>query len=39
MPPPLPIEIDNTLEYEVEEFSDSWFKNRHLEYFIHWKGL
>ena len=38
MPPPPPIEIDNELEYEVEEVLDSRRKRRQLEYLVHWKG-
>lgn len=36
--PPPPVEIDNGIEYEVEEILDSRIKNGRLEYFIHWQG-
>jgi hypothetical protein len=36
--PPLLIEIDHDLEYEVEEILDSHLQHQYLEYFIHWKG-
>jgi hypothetical protein len=38
LPPPPPIEVDNEMEYEVEEILDSRIKNRRLEYLIHWQG-
>ena len=37
-PIPPPIEINNELEYEVEEVLDSRFKKKRLEYLVHWKG-
>ncbi len=32
------MEVDNEMEYEVEEILDSHIKNRRLEYLIHWQG-
>ncbi len=31
------MEVDNKMEYEVEEILDSRIKNRHLKYLIHWQ--
>lgn len=38
LPPPPPVEIDNAVEYEVEEILDSRIRNGKLEYLIHWRG-
>ncbi len=34
----LPVEIDNEIEYEVEEILNSHIENRCLEYLINWQG-
>ena len=36
--PPLLVEIDNNLEYEVENILDSRIRWHHLEYLVLWKG-
>lgn len=37
-PPPDPIEVDNTLEYEVERFLDSHKYCNQLQYLVNWQG-
>ena len=37
-PPPPPVEINDTEEYEVEEILDSKFRRRSLYYLVHWRG-
>ena len=37
-PPPLPIEIDQEIEYEVEEILNLRICYGYLNYYIHWKG-
>ena len=29
---------DRNEEYEVDYIVDSWYKGKHLEYLVHWKG-
>lgn len=36
--PPLPVEIDGTEKYEVQEILDSKFRRRSLYYLVHWRG-
>ena len=35
---PIHVMKDCNEEYEVEQIVDSWYKGKHLEYLIHWKG-
>ena len=37
-PPPEPIELENSLEYEVQEVLNSRWRRRKLEYLVSWKG-
>jgi hypothetical protein len=37
-PPPPPVEIEDELEWEVEQILDSRFRYRRLEYLVAWKG-
>src|SRR5262249_35002850 len=37
-PPPLPVEIDGTTEYEVSAILDSHLNRRKLHYLVQWKG-
>ena len=37
-PGPSNVTEDRDEEYEVESVVDSWYKGKHLEYLIHWKG-
>ncbi len=37
-PPPKPIEVDNQLEYEVDEILDSRKYRNQLQYLVKWKG-
>lgn len=37
-PPPPPVEVDDDLEYEVEEILDSRLYRRQLQYLVRWKG-
>ena len=39
VPAPPPVEVDNVLEYEVEEIMDSKRSRRKLYYLVHWKGF
>jgi hypothetical protein len=38
LPPPDPVEIDDELEFEVEEILDSRIHRRRLQYLVAWKG-
>ena len=37
-PSPSIVMEDREEEYEVEYVVDSWYKGKHLEYLVHWKG-
>ena len=37
-PGPSNITEDRDEEYEVEYVVDSWYKGKHLEYLVHWRG-
>ena len=37
-PGPSYIMEDHEEEYEVDYIVDSWYKGKHLEYLVHWKG-
>ena len=37
-PGPSLVTEDHGEEYEVEYMVDSWYKGKHLEYLVHWKG-
>jgi hypothetical protein len=37
-PPPPPVEIEDDVEWEVEEVLDSRIRHRKLEYLVHWLG-
>ena len=37
-PSPSTVMEDCNKEYEVDYVVDSWYKGKHLEYLVHWKG-
>ena len=37
-PPPPPVEVDNDVEWEVEEILDSRIRHGKIEYLVHWQG-
>ena len=37
-PGPSTVMEDHEEEYEVDYVVDSWYKGKHLEYLVHWKG-
>ena len=37
-PGPSTVMEDRKEEYEVDYIVDSWYKGKHLEYLIHWRG-
>ena len=37
-PGPSNVTEDHEEEYEVEYIVDSWYKGKHLEYLVHWRG-
>ena len=38
VPGPIHVTEDHDEEYKVEQIMDSWYKGKHLEYLVHWKG-
>ena len=37
-PGPSNVTEDRDKEYEVDYVVDSWYKGKHLEYLVHWRG-